>query len=190
MNISNISIEREQQIVPNMVFGTEGICTYCGDIATDIDHVIPLSQYSQARPNNANNKGIRTFACNSCNLLLSDKYFNTFEERLNYIFNLNIKAAGKTGKSAVWTQKEIDELDWSLRSYVASRQLEIYNIQKKADWCYSSQFYRNILDLHSNNYLNKKSPKFLDWLYIYFENILHKKPNLQRKQTPRTPKTL
>ena len=58
-------------------------CTYCGDLATDRDHVIPLAWYGGTRV--FRNKEIVP-ACKECNRsILKDRPYFTVEDRCEYV---------------------------------------------------------------------------------------------------------
>lgn len=54
-------------------------CYYCGEFATCIDHVIPVAA------GGGNNIDNLVLSCSWCNLLASDKVFETLEEKCDYI---------------------------------------------------------------------------------------------------------
>ena len=66
-------------------------CQYCGYNleeytefrALHIDHIKPWSAGGSNKMNNL------SVSCSKCNLTLSDKWFNTFEEKKAYLLNIN-----------------------------------------------------------------------------------------------------
>lgn len=62
---------KAQQVTP-----VPGYCAYCGDPAGQLDHyVVPFSQGGTDL----------IYACQPCNVLLSAKWFSSFEERRTYV---------------------------------------------------------------------------------------------------------
>jgi hypothetical protein len=57
-------------------------CQYCGDEASEIDHIIPAAFGGDRHPTNL------VAACRFCNATASDKVFNSFEEKQAYLLAL------------------------------------------------------------------------------------------------------
>lgn len=158
------------QEVPNFIFGNPNVCAYCGEKPSDIDHVIPLSQYKDGKRSRADkDKGIRTYSCRACNASLADKYFSSFAERVAFTQKEIIKKAQKFKRDASWTDKEIAQLDHTLRTYVANRQIQMRTIDKRSEWAFSRDFYRNIETIKEAKCMQKDSPKYKEWVSNYFK---------------------
>ena len=113
--------------IPNFIFGDVNHCTYCGVTPTCVDHVIPVSQFSDKKRSGSkfSSTGIRTYCCHQCNSFLSDKYFPTFNERVLHIRGKLIAKSQPSSRCAVWSDEEIAKLDHTLRTYVANKQYKI-----------------------------------------------------------------
>ena len=59
----------------------DGICQYCGDQATTIDHIIPWNFKNDNSPENM------VASCKICNCIAGDKLFDNFNEKKIYILN-------------------------------------------------------------------------------------------------------
>jgi uncharacterized protein YlaI len=164
------NFERHKLIVPNFIFGSHEHCTYCGEIPSSLDHVIPVSQFSDKdrRHKDFYNKGIRTYCCMPCNQKLGSKVFNTFLERVLHIREKIIAEAQKNSRTASWSDEEIVELDYTLQTYIASKQIQIRRNDLRSEWAFSYSFYQNIENLKTAHCLDESSPKYLEWVKDYF----------------------
>jgi hypothetical protein len=166
--------------MPNYIFGQFETCTYCGDFANQIDHVIPLTQFTHLPRKTADKYGIRTYACGSCNQLIGDKYFETFAKRCEFA-RLRIERKTKAKyKDTGWTDEEIAGLDYSLRGYVARHQYKAQLLTKRLQWYGSFDFYENIKQLETWERLDIHSPKYIEWVHFYFQGFYN---NSQTKAT-------
>ena len=94
-------------------------CHYCGDWYDCRDHVIPVS-YTHIR---RAFKGCKTVpACTMCNSLLSSFLFASMEERSAYLFDKYQSRYRRVLKLPVWTEQEVSELDYGMRSVVEGQQ--------------------------------------------------------------------
>ena len=91
-------------------------CTYCGDAATDRDHLIPQSHSATGVSSFA--RHLWVWACGECNILLSDRPLFTVEERGAFLLNRIPERYEKLLNSPVWDDDEIDELGPSLRNTI------------------------------------------------------------------------
>lgn len=158
--------------VPKIIFGNPEICTYCGCEAREIEHVIPLSAFRVSKKETRNSKGVMTFACEECNNLLYDFYFNTFAERLLFLQEKYIKKLKRFKHIPSWTDEEMLELDQKLRSHICHKQLRIRELDQKITWLGSLGFRKCISDLRFNPWIDKYSPKYIQWLREYFEGYI------------------
>ena len=88
-------------------------CKYCGVYSTDKEHIVPLAYtnpYGEESPT--------VSACHECNLFASDKMFNSFEEKKDFIKKRIKTYYKKVLQSPDWTEHEIKELSGKLREYV------------------------------------------------------------------------
>lgn len=97
-----------------MMDGQVDICTYCGALANDRDHVIPAAY-----------EGVRVFtpsnwvwACRECNAILQDNMFVTVEERAAYLAEQLERRHRRLLKMGRWYPNELDELGPRMRAAV------------------------------------------------------------------------
>lgn len=86
-------------------------CSYCGDVADTVDHVIPLSwNRVGARTNSgANGSTSVTPACRDCNINLSNVPIHSISGRRAYLAK-KLAAKLKRIRKVMWTADELDEL--------------------------------------------------------------------------------
>ena len=109
------------------------ICVYCGILATDKEHVTPISWIEKSREMKAMGFDIDipeekiVMSCHECNLIASARIFETFTEKRSYIrYKLVLKYSKWISKPA-WSDEELDELRGELR-----RRMVMYNEVLKA----------------------------------------------------------
>ncbi len=88
-------------------------CVYCGETATDRDHVIPVSSKASSRHYDCETVP----SCRQCNNWLGARYLITVEDRTAYIAGRLAAALAKL-KMVDWTPEEIDELGPRLKSKI------------------------------------------------------------------------
>lgn len=57
------------------------ICQYCGDYGNVVDHILPVNYKDIAKKDNL------ITSCRTCNSILSDKVFDTFLDKWEYVIN-------------------------------------------------------------------------------------------------------
>lgn len=86
-------------------------CAYCGKIATDVDHVPPVSRKDEMQP-------VDRFclpACRECNGALSNHLILNPADRRQYVRDWLRKRYGKLLRSKDWTDVELKEFGPTLR---------------------------------------------------------------------------
>lgn len=153
--------------LPNFFFGNEKICTYCGDPASGVDHIIPFV-YQRSGKRTAAFKtqgGPVTGCCRYCNSIKGDKHFSSFDECCRYIRDrLDIEA-----KPVVWSIKEIKQLDYKLQSYIESERKRRLWLRGRADWFESRDFLLNLENLLWIPCLQKQDEQYNKQMFNYFE---------------------
>ena len=97
-------------------------CFYCGDdTSITRDHVVPVSSNSSSRSYNSKDT---VKCCRECNLLLSNKFINTVEERAFYLSEAIANRYKKCINSADFTESEINDLGPRLSSLVTSNMVQ------------------------------------------------------------------
>ena len=160
--------------LPRMRFGIPGICAYCGNKGNEIDHVIPLSMIDHKKRNSrsCHGVGVTTYACRRCNSWLSDLYFPTMRERIAYIQKKLSKKARKYGRNPAWSDEEICELDDTLRSYVASAQERLRELDAGTSWVGSMDYQTYFYEVTVSRVVDKYSPMYNEFLAGFFRGIL------------------
>lgn len=158
--------------IPSFLFGNPGVCTYCGAPSTCIDHAIPLATYRDLPRKKRDMTGVRTYACHQCNAWLGSKVFPTFRDRVGFVNGKLVSQAQKFSKDASWSDGEIAELDDTLRTFIANRQLQVRQADARSSWQGSAGFWSAISTLYRIPHLEKDSPKFVEWVADYFSDYL------------------
>ena len=94
-------------------------CAYCKAIATERDHVIPMSWLSTiGGRRHFRDKDLLVAACRECNSMAGDYLAENFWERKRYVRKRVQFRHRKLLAMEDWTDKEIEELDSPLREYL------------------------------------------------------------------------
>ena len=104
-------------------------CIYCGDHATDRDHITPHSYVSNSK--NRSFKEYWEWSCSECNTVLANILLTTVEERGHYLHNKISKRYAKLLSSPPWTDEEIDDLGPGLRASILSARIERYKVEDR-----------------------------------------------------------
>lgn len=176
-------MKTDKLFIPNMLFGNEKFCTYCGYKPDETDHVIPISSYQVANRSAYKNFGLKTYSCHNCNFVLYDRVFNTFFERMQYMqgyYNKQFIANySNKERQPSWTEEELKELDYNLKTFVVGKLSKQKETKRKARrssryndsrlvWLVSSSFQRIMRELKSRPQFDPKSDQFVPWLFDYF----------------------
>lgn len=101
-------------------------CIYCGGIALEWDHVIPvklLRPDSRGTKNRYQDDDWIVAACTECNDLLSDRMLHTVPLRAGWLYNRYRKKYAKLMTNAVWTDDELEELHGSFKLMIIETML-------------------------------------------------------------------
>lgn len=161
--------ELETVILPSFHFGSPNFCTYCGDDANQRDHIIAVSYQTLAKKHRFSGTGPWCWSCGTCNRWLSNRYFDGFKERCEFIhWRLETKA-----KPLEWTQAQLERIDYTVRSYVKADMEKRQWWRQRADFYQSRDFYLNleslvweVAQLHLENSIGNK------FMAAYFSGIL------------------
>lgn len=111
-------------------------CAYCGILATDKEHVVPLSHLKKLEEMKLQGFDVKipeykiVPACHECNLIALDKVFDNFKDKKAYIKKELRRKYRKFVNAPDWTDQEIEELEGELKKYVILSE-EIKRITKK-----------------------------------------------------------
>ncbi len=96
-------------------------CYYCGDEAECIDHLIPFKVRQCGKRNGTHlGFGPRVRACKDCNSILGAVGIFTLDGRKEFIATKLKKKLKKLQSIPHWSEEELAELGYSLRSHVES----------------------------------------------------------------------
>lgn len=159
--------------LPSFIFGHSLHCAYCGDPSQSLDHVIPLSYETVERSRDI---GPKVYCCLSCNSVLRNLFFTTFDERCVYIRNRMERRA----KAILWTDAEIKTLDHSLQRYVERKRDANRWYRNRADWYESRDYVLNLENLTWQTFLDPYAPSHHEHLHAYFSTTLYQIRELYR----------
>ncbi len=139
----NLVERRDGLQLPHFRFGHRGICVYCGDPADTIDHVIPLAWSLGRKKSKRTPVGPVCPACRDCNSHLASRYFDCFWDRCRW----NRDRIEKRALPILWFNHQIQELDYTMRSFVAHQCFVRLWYRIRADWFESPDFLMGVEDL-------------------------------------------
>lgn len=165
--------------LPFFFFGDHRDCTYCGEPASSVDHVICIASQTVKRKSCAKTShGPITPACRDCNNRLGSKMFDTFDLRCEYVH----WGLEKEAKPILWHGWEIAKLDPSLMEIVSKERNRRMLMRMRADWFGSRDYLITVENLGFVEELHPGSDSFHEALYEYFKPTLLKIKYLYRKQ--------
>ena len=89
-------------------------CTYCGDVAEDLDHVVPHS-YASSTDKRSYKKTKVVPCCKRCNSLLGNKHYFVIGERADYLFNTYKRNGDELLSLPEWTEEELEDMGTTLK---------------------------------------------------------------------------
>jgi ribosomal protein L40E len=114
------------QLAPIVEFlRSTAMCAYCGEYATDVEHVVPRSSK------------LPTYtvpACSECNGFASGHLFPSFEAKAAYIQSKIRKRYQKLIRTPEWDESEIAELGYAMRQEVLAYSRARDWIRRRLDW--------------------------------------------------------
>lgn len=144
-----IVIYMEAQI-PNATLGFKDACIYCGSkCIVEFDHVIPYSYLSKfdKRTYAEKKRGIKISSCKTCNSMLSNKTLWNFLDRFFLIRKQLELKYKKYNKRHYWSDDEIDELDYSLATFVKAERKKTKHVQEILNWTNTFYFKKAVMIL-------------------------------------------
>jgi hypothetical protein len=93
-------------------------CEYCGDPATQKEHVIPRSHLRHLAECGRYRYQVTVFSCAECNMLAGNRVFRTFYAKRAYIHRRIRSRYKRILEVPPWTQEEIEALGWTLRTHI------------------------------------------------------------------------
>jgi hypothetical protein len=158
--------EESVKALPYFRFGSATACTYCGDTPEGMDHVICVAAQTISRKkSNRTLYGPVAYSCSGCNsTILNSRGFGSFMERCEYVS----KRLSKKADPVYWSQRELGQLDYSLRTFIENENRRRLWYRYRSDWFQSRDFFMNIEPLLWQDCLDPTHPKFNQELYQYF----------------------
>lgn len=127
-----------------LLFGNASTCTYCGEPAEEVDHVIAYSFQTILRVRLFGKRfGPLTYSCRECNHHLTNRYFDTFADRCRFASN---RLSPKPSPEA-WTEEELSALDPSLAAFIRRNNCRYQLRRIRASWFESRDYLLNIENL-------------------------------------------
>ena len=99
-----------------------GRCAYCGDSATDREHVTPRAYLNTIRSVDPLVSTEIVHACGDCNRLAGAKVFPDFDAKRAYIRERLRRRHAELLRSPAWTDDELAELGYGLRIHIESKE--------------------------------------------------------------------
>jgi len=99
----------------------DALCTYCGDFAFHRDHVPPKCWRRALIVQRARYEFKTVPACADCNQILGGHPLFTVAERRAFIRSYLWGRHKKLIESPTWSEREMAELGWGLRTFVKGK---------------------------------------------------------------------
>lgn len=103
-------------------------CVYCGDQASQRDHVVPHSVTNSREDKYDFDHTKVVPACKECNAALYNRPLFTVAERAQWLL---VRLKKKLNQTPTWDKTELNELGKTLRSFVVSQQIKRENLEKR-----------------------------------------------------------
>ena len=123
----NLTMPRRSRL-PYLHISNSGFCFYCGVLAEEIEHYIPVSKLYRSKVE------ITVPSCRECNDLASNKLFISFEAKIEYIHKkLRIKYKSLIAMPN-WNKEEISSLSPNLQNYILANLQLRENLLQRLKW--------------------------------------------------------
>lgn len=106
-------------------FKDHSICFYCGELADEVEHVMPR------------HTKIRTFtvpSCGECNRFASGAVFMSVHDKMQYIRDRRAKKYRKLLTMPEWTEDELDDLTGNLKRHVRAVAAASEIVKSQLSW--------------------------------------------------------
>lgn len=122
---NNLKLHEEKYRLVNAVRSKNNLfweCVYCGQPATERDHVPPITRVCDYLSLGLkNNTFIKVPSCNSCNVILSDSLQEDIFQRIEELKNHLIRKNKKHFYAKEWLEEDKKELGKNLKSFVNAK---------------------------------------------------------------------
>jgi hypothetical protein len=110
-------------------------CQYCGELATTMDHFIPISIAAQLLRIGVRLKNLFLLpACLECNVLAGDEVFDSIEEKRKFIQDKLSKRYKSVLRIPYWKHHEVAELGYNLKHFIISGIGQHRIIIRRLEW--------------------------------------------------------
>jgi hypothetical protein len=138
----------------------DGICVYCGQRATSLDHFVPLSVLYMANDlGGINAERVTLECCHECNGIAGSHVFKTVAQKRVYIQENLREKYSTLLETPQWSGEELEELGYNLRQFVVSSMQSRDWIERRLQWRNSmnpayarTAKVRSKLDAHGNGF--------------------------------------
>lgn len=149
------------------ILGTDGVCTYCGEPADSVDHVISLDWLGYKRGNGKSKRaGMVVWACRDCNSRLRNKNHQTLTARCEDTCEIIFKSNKKLIDGPLWGNGDIDGLEGNLRCEMEVYQAHQIIARARYSFYNSPKFWLNIEAIR--NQVRQRKEKAV-WADSFFE---------------------
>ncbi len=143
----------------SFIFGKIGTCTYCGEPADTIEHLIPWSVITSS-DSSRKIKGFCTYACRECNCFASNRVFHTFEERVKFVHE-KLRKKYKRYMGVVWDSGELNQTTGNLKKYIRGCNTLNKIARQRLAYPTSNEFWEILNSAREDAYLDPRIPKNL-----------------------------
>lgn len=127
-----VRVEKRQLMEVVDFLREKGLCAYCGEYGSEVEHVVPrvskLPTYT-------------VLACRECNGTAGDRLFASFPEKQSFILAQYKKRYARVLRLPEWTEDEIDEMGYALRKQIEAYQTVKASIERRLEWSLAHAFY-------------------------------------------------
>jgi len=119
------------------VFHESSKCYYCGDLVAGFDHCPPL-HYTWTKGTDYLYENripmYKVSCCSDCNSSLGNRFYGSLQGRAEYIYTRLHQRFLEQLASPYWSNKEIQELDSSLRIAIENNELVRGWLERRFKW--------------------------------------------------------
>jgi hypothetical protein len=156
----------------SLVFGHPGTCTYCGEVADSLDHVIPWSYLTASRKGAVRDRkgadpGVKTFACRECNNILGARHFQSFYDRLKFVNDRLRKKCARDLTAPKWDEDELAEIGKTLKVYLDHAECRSAIAKSRVGWMHNHDLWLIVEDIRELT-ADVTNPKYREFLHRYF----------------------
>jgi len=109
-------------------------CTYCGDPASSMDHVVPVSWGQVSRKGASYSRRKVVPSCSECNNTLGNIKKHTVADRAEYLLDRYLFKYNKILCCPKWTDEEIEELGYNLKTIILQQNMHQKILEQRMTW--------------------------------------------------------